>query len=151
MILYSPGRGFFNCVSKEIWDYLRSIIDPENSRHFLNQSDAILKPRFPALWVLLFFFWVLIGSFSYFPFFWLAVVIALVLVLWQSTEKRSMLQVQLTFTSATTLQSERELKWNVEILRGSLTFTFKTQKSDLTLAQVQVTGEEFGSTWTSTG
>ena len=61
-----------------------------------------------------------------------------------------MLQVQLTFTSATTLQSERELKLNVEILRGSLTFTFKTQNSDLTLAQVQVTGEEFGSTWTST-
>ena len=61
-----------------------------------------------------------------------------------------MLQVQLTFTSATTLQSERELKLNVEILRGSLTFTFKKQKSDLTLAQVQVTGEEFGSTWTST-
>ena len=59
-----------------------------------------------------------------------------------------MLQVQLTFTSATTLQSERKL--NVEILRASLTFTFKTQKSDLTLAQVQVTGEEFGSTWTST-
>ena len=27
---------------------------------------------------------------------------------------------------------------------------FKTQKSDLTLAQVQVTGDEFGSTWTST-
>ena len=61
-----------------------------------------------------------------------------------------MLQVQLTFTSATTLQSERELKLNVEILKGSFTFTFKTQKSDLTLAQVQVTGEEFGSTWTST-
>ena len=61
-----------------------------------------------------------------------------------------MLQVQLTFTSATTLQSQRELKLNVEILRGSFTFTFKTQKSDLTLAQVQVTGEEFGSTWTST-
>ena len=61
-----------------------------------------------------------------------------------------MLQVQLTFTSATTLQSERELKLNVEILRGSFNFTFKTHKSDLTLAQVQVTGEEFGSTWTST-
>ena len=61
-----------------------------------------------------------------------------------------MLQVQLTFTRATTLQSERELKLNVEILRGSFTFTFKTHKSDLTLAQVQVTGEEFGSTWTST-
>ena len=39
-----------------------------------------------------------------------------------------MLQVQLTFTSATTLQSERELKLNVEILKGSFTFTFKTQK-----------------------
>ena len=75
-----------------------------------------------------------------------------------------MLQVQLTFTSATTLKSERGLKLNVEIYAALANFFspvdqnterqlylfFKTQKSDLTLAQVQVTGDEFGSTWTST-
>ena len=37
------------------------------------------------------------------------------MVLRQSIEKRSMLQVQLTFTSAPTLKSERGLKLNVEI------------------------------------
>ena len=91
------------------------MIGPENSRHFLNQSDAIIKPCFPALWVLLFLLSVLIDSLRYSPVFGLAVVITLVMVLRQSIEKRSMLQVQLTFTSATTLKSERGLKLNVEI------------------------------------
>ena len=52
--------GQFSIVSKEFWDcfgiaLLRSVIGPENSRRFLNQSDANLnqsrlgRPRFPAL------------------------------------------------------------------------------------------------------
>ena len=51
---------------------LCSVIGPENSRHFISQSQRGYS-RFPALQrVGLFLFWVLIGSFRYFPQFWLA-------------------------------------------------------------------------------
>ena len=60
---------------------LCSVIGPENSRHFISQSQRGY-PRFPALQrVGLFLFWVLIGSFRYFPQFWLAGDDTMVLVL----------------------------------------------------------------------
>ena len=48
-IHFSTVRAIFNWVSKEFWDcfgiaLLRSVIGPENSHRFLNQSDATLKP-----------------------------------------------------------------------------------------------------------
>ena len=60
---------------------LCSVIGPENSRHFISQSQRGYS-RFPALRrVGLFLFWVLIGSFRYFPQFWLAGDDTMVLVL----------------------------------------------------------------------
>ena len=60
---------------------LCSVIGPENSRHFISQSQRGYS-RFPALQrVGLFLFWVLIGSFRYFPQFWLAGDDTMVLVL----------------------------------------------------------------------
>ena len=66
---------------------LCSVIGLENLRHFLNQSDAKLtlittwSPAFSrALGSLVIFLLVLIGSWRYFPFSWLAVGITLVLV-----------------------------------------------------------------------
>ena len=56
-------------------------------RHSLNQSDAKLKPIRGRLGG--FSLWVLIGSLMYFPFFWVAFAITLVLVLRYSIEKRS--------------------------------------------------------------
>ena len=57
------------------------VIGPENSRHFISQSQRGYS-RFPALRrVGLFLFWVLIGSFRYFPQFWLAGDDTMVLVL----------------------------------------------------------------------
>ena len=60
---------------------LCSVIGPENSRHFISQSQRGYS-RFPApRRVGLFLFWVLIGSFRYFPQFWLAGDDTMVLVL----------------------------------------------------------------------
>ena len=60
---------------------LCSVIGPENSRHFISQSQRGYS-RFPALQrVGLFLFWVVIGSFRYFPQFWLAGDDTMVLVL----------------------------------------------------------------------
>ena len=60
---------------------LCSVIGPENSRHFISQSQRGYS-RFPAFQrVGLFLFWVLIGSFRYFPQFWLAGDDTMVLVL----------------------------------------------------------------------
>ena len=73
-------------MSNAILDYigfalLCSVIGPENSRHFISQSQRGYS-RFPALQrVGLFLFWVLIGSFRYFPQFWLAGDDTMVLVL----------------------------------------------------------------------
>ena len=76
---------------------LCSVIGLENSRHPLNQSDAKVKPI--ATWPLAFSrAWDRLHAFTLsshwlplnFPLFWLAVVITLVLVLWHSIEKRSM-------------------------------------------------------------
>ena len=76
-------------VPKVIRDFalLCSVIGLENLRHFLNQLDAKLtlittwSPAFSrALGSLVIFLLVLIGSWRYFPFSWLAVGITLVLV-----------------------------------------------------------------------
>ena len=93
------------------------VIGPENSRHFLNQSDAKPKPiatwllassralvtcvfprfdymRFPALWLAC--LWVLRGSF---PCFWLAIGITVVLVWRHSIEKSSFIKAHCHFTT----------------------------------------------------
>ena len=93
------------------------VIGSENSCHFLNQSDAKLKPiatwllassralvtcvfprfdymRFPALWLAC--LWVLRGSF---PCFWFAIGITMVLVWRHSIEKSSFIKAHCHFTT----------------------------------------------------
>ena len=75
---------------------LRYVIGPQNSRHFLNQSDLKLKPV--VTWSHAFSRasggWTAFTSSSHwhlvtFPFLWLVVVIVLGLVLWNSIENCS--------------------------------------------------------------
>ena len=72
------SNAILNCIGFAL---LCSVIGPENSRHFISQSQRGYS-RFPALQrVGLFLFWVVIGSFRYFPQFWLAGDDTMVLVL----------------------------------------------------------------------
>ena len=72
------SKAILDCIGFAL---LCSVIGPENSRHFISQSQRGYS-RFPALQrVGLFLFWVLIGSFRYFPQFWLAGDDTMVLVL----------------------------------------------------------------------
>ena len=116
--IFNGGKNNFQWSVERIWEcivyiLLCPVISLENSHHFLNQSDAELKnhwwlgrPRFPAL-LALFLPWVLIGSSKYFPFFGLAIVITLVLVLQQLIETR--------FTCIPTLfLKETEIRWKTE-------------------------------------
>ena len=80
---------------------LCSVIGLEISHHFFNQSDEKLKPittcllAFSALdAIYLYLLWVLIGSLEYFPLFWLAVVITL--VLWHLIKKCSIYKYVIT-------------------------------------------------------
>ena len=110
------------------------VISSENSRHFLNQSDAKLKPiatwlpafsralvtcvfprfdcvHFPALWLAC--LWVLSGSFRCFPWFWLAIVITLVLVWRYSIEKSSFIKAHCSFTTCNRCLKYRARKLGV--------------------------------------
>ena len=107
------------------------VISSENSRHFLNQSDAKLKPiatwlpafsralvtcvfprfdfvHFPALWLVC--LWVLRGSF---PCFWLAIGITMVLVWRHSIKKSSFIKAHCHFT-----RINRCLKYKARNLGG---------------------------------
>ena len=107
------------------------VIGPENSCHFLNQSDAKLKPiatwllassralvtcvfprfdymRFLALWFAC--LWVLRGSFPYFRF---AIGITMVLVWRHSIEKSSFIKAHCHFTTI-----NRCLKYRARNLGG---------------------------------
>ena len=96
------NRAIFNWVSKVIQNcfgfaLIPSVrIDLQNLHHFLNQSDAKLKPITPlvasifcTLGSLVVFtlssYWLL----NIFSFFWLVIRITLVLALWHSIEKHS--------------------------------------------------------------
>lgn len=103
---------------------LRCVIGRENSRFFLNQSDAKLKPvtiwspAFCRALVELFLLWFVIDS-KVFPCFWLADVIGLVWVIRHSIEKHFMYMLW-------SLEFEAYLKplttWRV-IFVSALTFT----------------------------
>lgn len=103
---------------------LRCVIGRENSRFFLNQSDAKLKPvtiwspAFCRALVELFLLWFVIDS-KVFPCFWLADVIGLVWVIRHSIKKHFMYMLW-------SLEFEAYLKplttWRV-IFVSALTFT----------------------------
>ena len=90
---YPLDRAILNWVSKVNHDCigfasLRSVIGSKILRHLLYQSDAKLKPRFPALEAgYPYLLWVLIGYLWNFLMFWLAIVMILVLLLRHSNGK----------------------------------------------------------------
>ena len=97
------NRAIFNWVSKVIRNCFGFAlippvrIDLQNLHHFLNQSDAKLKPITPLVASIFCTFCRKFGSshfefllaLEYFFFFWLVIRITLVLALWHSIEKHS--------------------------------------------------------------
>ena len=107
----------YNWVSKVIWalscfSFLYCVLVPKNLYHPLNQLDS--KPKAVSVSIVLDFTLHSDWLFVIFSFFWLAVSITLVFVLWQSKEKLStapLVRYTLLFSSFSYFPPPSLLDW----------------------------------------